>query len=259
MDDIQNSPDTRGIPIECVGVTDLLHPIVVLDRDNEKQNTVGTFSMSVNLPHHFKGTHMSRFVEVLNNHDSVFTGKMMPLMLNSLLSTFDAESASIEVTFPYFIKKHAPVSDALGMMDYECTFKAEITPKEYDFVLTAAIPVTSLCPCSREISDNGAHNQRGTITVSVRFTNQGEIVWIEELVEIAESSASAPVYAVIKRPDEKHLTEQAYDNPVFVEDMVRNVTQRLKRDNRISWFRVEACNQESIHNHSAFASIEWHR
>ncbi|MBC8428796.1 MAG: GTP cyclohydrolase I FolE2 [FCB group bacterium] len=257
MDDIQSSPDCRGIPIECVGITDLVYPITVLDRDNEKQDTIGTFSMSVNLPHHFKGTHMSRFVEVLNEYDNVFTGAMMPLVLASLMSKFEAESATIEVSFPYFITKHAPVTKTRGIMNYECTFKAESTLQGYDFILTTAVPVTSLCPCSREISSNGAHNQRGTIKIDVRFTDQKKIVWIEELVDIAEASASAPVYSLLKRPDEKHLTEIAYDNPVFVEDMVRNVTQQLKKDDRISWFRVEAKNQESIHNHNAFAVIEW--
>lgn len=256
MNDIQNSSDSRGIPIDSVGVSELVYPITVLDRDNGKQQTVGTFSMSVNLPHHFKGTHMSRFIEVLNGYDSIFTGTMMPSLLAELLKKFDAESASVEVTFPYFITKTAPITKFSGMMNYECTFKAEINPEVYDFVLTVAVPVTSLCPCSKEISDNGAHNQRGTITIDIRFTDHMNIVWIEELVEIAENSASAPVYSALKRPDEKHLTEQAYNNPVFVEDMVRNVTQLLKQDDRISWFRVEARNQESIHNHSAFAVIE---
>lgn len=263
MIDVQARGDTRGIPLDRVGVTDLRYPIVVLDRARERQHTTALLTMSVALPHHFKGTHMSRFLEVMHEHRGEFTLHTMPRILDTLCSRLDAESARIEARFHYFLERAAPASGARGLMDYECGFIGEVKNAVQDFVLSVKVPVTSLCPCSKEISDYGAHNQRGFITMDVRSTRDAEgklqFVWIEDLVEIAEASASAPVYPLLKRADERHVTMQAYDNPVFVEDMARNVAVRLKADERVASFVVNAVNQESIHNHSAFACAEWSR
>jgi GTP cyclohydrolase I len=263
VEDVQSRRDERRIPIDQVGVTDLRYPIVVLDRDRQTQQTVARVTMSVDLPHQFKGTHMSRFIEVLNRHRGEVTMRTLPEMLRELKERLHAEKAQAVVEFPYFLERAAPVSGARSLMEYECSFRAEINGGEEDFVLSVRVPVTSLCPCSKEISDYGAHNQRGYVTVEVRTVRspgrEPAFVWIEELVEAAERSASAPVYPLLKRADERHVTMQAYDNPVFVEDMVRSVAVRLRSDPRVAWFRVHAVNHESIHNHGAFARIEWRR
>jgi GTP cyclohydrolase IB len=263
LEDVQSRRDERQIPIDQVGVSDIRFPIVVLDRQQERQHSVAHLSMSVNLPHHFKGTHMSRFIEVLNEHRGELTMRTLPAILDELKRRLDARSAHIEVRFPYFIERVAPVSGARALMDYACTFTGEVDDGMDDFVLTVCVPVTSLCPCSKEISDYGAHNQRGYVTIEVRSirTMEGrpELIWIEELVQVAEESASAPVYPLLKRPDERQVTMQAFDHPVFVEDIVRNVALRLQSDLRVAWFRVLVENQESIHNHNAFARTEWTR
>ncbi len=263
LEDVQNRADGRRIPIDQVGVSDLRYPISVLDRAQEKQHTVASLSLAVNLPHHFKGTHMSRFIEILNGHRGEITMRTLPAILRDLKERLDSESARIEVVFPYFLERAAPVSGVRALTDYECSFVGEANGKLEDFVLGVKAPVTTLCPCSKAISDYGAHNQRGYVDIEVRsrWTEDGtpELIWIEELIEVAERSASAPVYPLLKRPDERHVTMQAHDNPVFVEDVVRNVAAQLQDDERISWFRVHAENQESIHNHSAFAKIEWTR
>lgn len=262
MTDVQNHPDTREVPIDRVGVCDLRYPITVLDRENREQTTTARVSMSVNLPHEFKGTHMSRFIEVLNAHRGEITMRTLPTILQELKQRLDAQSAHIEVEFPYFIERRAPVSGARALMDYECSFTGEVNGQTSDFVLGVRIPVTSLCPCSKAISEYGAHNQRGYVTVEIRSRRQGaltELVWIEELVTFAEASASAPLYPLLKREDERHVTMQAYDHPAFVEDIVRDVAIRLQQDERIVWFRVHALNEESIHNHNAFAQIVWSR
>jgi GTP cyclohydrolase I len=263
MEDVQSHPDERRIPIDQVGVSDLRYPIVVLDREHERQQTVARLTMSVNLPHEFKGTHMSRFIEVLNRHRGEVTMRTFPQILQELEKRLQAESARIEVTFPYFLERAAPASGARALMDYECSFVGQVNGQGDDFVLGVRVPVTSLCPCSKAISDYGAHNQRGLITIEVRAPRPANaepvLIWIEELIEVAEQSASSPVYPLLKRPDERHVTMRAYDNPVFVEDIVRNVAARLREDPRIAWFRVHAVNHESIHNHSAFAQIEWLR
>jgi GTP cyclohydrolase I len=262
LPDVQNSIDTRGIALEQVGVTGLRYPISVLDREQGQQQTVASLTMSVSLPHHFKGTHMSRFIEVLNAHRGEVTMRTLPSILRELKERLEAESARIEVSFPYFIEREAPASGARALMDYECSFVGEANGGDEDFVLGVQVPVTSLCPCSKAISDYGAHNQRGIITIAVRTARKdGEaaLIWIEELIDIAERSASAPVYPLLKRADERHVTMQAYDNPVFVEDMVRNVAAQLQEDSRVAWFRVHAVNHESIHNHGAFASVTWRR
>jgi len=263
MYDVQNHKDDRQIPIDKVGVCDLQYPIVVLDRQSQRQSTTARLSMSVSLPHEFKGTHMSRFIEVLNAHRGEVTMRTLPVILGELKSKLSAESAHMEVTFPYFLERTAPVSGATALMDYQCKFIGEANGGSADFVLSVRVPVTSLCPCSKAISDYGAHNQRGQVTIDVRTRKTAEgvpvLLWIEELIEAAESSASAPVYALLKRQDERHVTMQAYDNPVFVEDLVRNVALKLQADERVTWFRVHALNEESIHNHNAFAQIEWRR
>ena len=263
MEDTQNCRDDRGIAIDQVGVTDIRWPIVVLDREEGQQQTVARLTASVCLPHHFRGTHMSRFIEVLNEHRGEVTLRTLPVILRELKMRLDAESARIEVKFPYFLDRSAPVSGLKALMDYECTFVGESNGDTDDFVLGVRVPVTSLCPCSKAISDYGAHNQRGYISVEVRGVREPDgspaLIWIEELIDIAEQSASAPVYPVLKREDERHVTMHAYDNPMFVEDMVRTVAERLHKDARVAWFHVQAFNHESIHHHNAFAHITWRR
>ena len=256
LEDVQGKKDHRDVPIEQVGVSDLRYPIVVLDRAQEKQNTIANLTLSVGLPHDEKGTHMSRLMEVLEQHRGELTMRTIPTILEDLKHCLDAESARIQVTFPYFLERSAPASGACALMDYECSFIGENINGSEDFVLGVTVPVTSLCPCSKTISDYGAHNQRGYIKIETRSS---DIVWIEELIEIAEQSASAPVYSLLKRDDERFVTMQAYDNPVFVEDMVRNVAIKLRVDPRVNWYRVRAENHESIHNHSAFAQVTWVR
>lgn len=263
MEDVQGRRDEREVALDRVGVSGLRYPIVVLDRDHQRQHTVAVLKMSVNLPHEFKGTHMSRFIEILNEHRGEITMRTVPTMLRDLRRRLDAESAHIHLVFPYFLERRAPVSGAGALMDYECSFDAAVNGGKDQFVFGVRVPVTSLCPCSKAISDYGAHNQRGYITIDVQTVRDVEnnfaLIWFEELIDIAEQSASAPVYPLLKRADERHVTMQAFDNPVFVEDMVRNVALVLRSDSRIAWFRIDALNQESIHNHSAFASLEWRR
>jgi GTP cyclohydrolase IB len=263
LEDVQNRHDRRGVPINKVGVSDLRYPILILDREQQWQHTVAQVSLSVALPHHFKGAHMSRFVEVLNKHRGEITMRTLPTILRELRERLDAEQAHIDVKFPYFLERTAPVSGASALMDYSCAFAGESDGDTDDFVLSVEVPVTSLCPCSKEISDYGAHNQRGYVSVQVRgaHTADGvpELIWIEEVIEMAEAAASAPVYPLLKRPDERHVTMQAFDKPAFVEDIVRDVAVQLRGDPRVEWFRVHVVNQESIHNHSAFAEIEWSR
>ena len=259
MKDVQSTTDKRGIHINQVGVSDLRYPITVLDKTNKAQATVGTFSLSVDLPHHFKGTHMSRFVEVLNECHGEVTLRTVPVLLKKLQKRLEAARTHVAVEFTYFIKKAAPVSGAEALVSLNCAFIAEANGAKDDFLLRVEVPVTSLCPCSKEISDYGAHNQRGFLTFTVRSKRDRkgnwQFIWIEELVDLAEKSASAPIYALLKRTDERFVTMQAYDNPVFVEDMVRNAAGLLNKDKRVAWYEVRAVNQESIHNHSAFAVV----
>ncbi len=253
LQDTQSQNDARQIAIDRVGVKRLRHPIEVADRACKRQSTVATLSLSVDLPHHFKGTHMSRFVEALHAHGRLIHVENIPDILRDLQDRLKAESAHISMEFPYFIEKKAPVSGSVGLMDYVARFDASIHGKEIDFKLGVQVPVTTLCPCSRNISERGAHNQRGIVDLDVMFN---DTVWIEELIALVEASASAELYSVLKRPDEKFVTERAYDNPVFVEDLSRNIALRCRQDPRIVWFRVEVENFESIHNHSAYAVIE---
>lgn len=257
MEDVQSRLDDRGIALEKVGVSGLRYPIVVLDRAQSKQQTVAVLAISVALPPNVKGTHMSRFVEVLDESRGEFTIHTIPLILRRVRERLEAESAQLEVKFPYFLQRQAPVSGATSLMDYECSFRASGGPHGEDFALSVRVPVTSLCPCSKEISDYGAHNQRGYIEISV--FSSSDLIWIEELVEIAEASGSSPVYPLLKRLDERYVTMRAYDNPAFVEDMVRNAASALRSDPRVLSFRVRAENEESIHNHVAFAETSWSR
>jgi GTP cyclohydrolase I len=253
LHDTQNQRDVRGIPIDRVGVKNLRFPLKIRDRDHAEQSTVAMVSLAVDLPHHFKGTHMSRFVEVLHAHGHALTVADIAGMPRELLARLHAEKAHVEFKFPYFRTKKAPVTGAEGLLDYGVNFQVNAEGANVDFVVTVEVPVATLCPCSKAISARGAHNQRGMVTFSVRFN---EPVWIEDLIELVEASASCELYSVLKRPDEKLVTERAYDNPVFVEDLVRNVALKAKEDPRITWFRVEAENYESIHNHNAWAVVE---
>jgi len=260
MKDVQSTEDDRGIAIDQVGVCDLMYPITVLDRENQKQQCAATLSLSVSLPHHFKGTHMSRFLEVLAQHQGEFTMRTVPAILHDLKKRLDAKSAHIEVSFPYFLQRKAPVSGLSAPMNYQCTFVGDSNGESDDFLMRVCVPIGTLCPCSKEISDYGAHNQRGYLTISLRTRKRDDgtwdFLWIEEIVDIAERSGSVPIYPLLKRADERHVTMQAYDNPVFVEDVVRNAATQLKTDLRINWFEVRAVNHESIHNHSAFAVVK---
>lgn len=253
LTDTQSERDDRQLPIDRVGVRSLRFPLRIRDRDSAVQHTVATVSLAVDLPHHYKGTHMSRFVEVLHAHGTELTVATIAGMPQELIKKLHADKAHVEFRFPYFRAKKAPVSGAEGLLDYGVVFEVNADKGSSDFVLTVEVPVTTLCPCSKAISARGAHNQRGIVTLAVRFS---EPVWIEDLIELVETSASAQLYSLLKRPDEKFVTEAAYDNPVFVEDLVRNVAQKVKSHPRLTWFRVEAENFESIHNHNAWAMIE---
>ena len=254
LKDTQSEPDTRNLPIDRVGVKSLRYPIRIRDKAHAEQHTVATVAMTVDLPHDHKGTHMSRFVEVLNSHGSCLNVRSMAGLPRELLKRLDARKAHVEFQFPFFRSKPAPVTGRAGLMDYEVRFEVEAEKDgPLDFVVTVMVPVATLCPCSKQISDRGAHNQRGVVTYSVRCK---EPVWIEDLVQLVERSASCELYSLLKRPDEKAVTERAYDNPVFVEDLVRNVASRSNAHEDITWYRVEAENFESIHNHNAYAVIE---
>jgi GTP cyclohydrolase IB len=254
MQDVQNQTDDRNIAIDKVGIRNIKYPISVLDKAHKVQHTVADINLYVHLPEHFRGTHMSRFVEVLNEHQREINVENMDAILDSIRKTLKSEAAYLELSFPYFIEKQAPVSKATSLMEYTCNMMAcHHRDGEKDFVLTVKVPVTTLCPCSKEISDRGAHNQRSVVTVSTRMNT---LVWIEELITLVEECAVCELYALLKREDEKHVTEKAYDNPAFVEDIVREIAGKLKTDERITWFTVESENMESIHNHNAYAYVE---
>ena len=251
--DVQSSKDKRQIAINKVGIKNIRHPVRIKDRSDSEQHTIATFNMYVNLPHHFKGTHMSRFVEILNSHEAELTVTSFRDMLFEMTERLEAESGHIEMNFPFFINKTAPVSGVKSLLDYNVTLIGEIHDGKPAIHIKVVVPVTSLCPCSKKISERGAHNQRSHVTVQAR-TN--DFIWIEEIIDMVEQEASCELYGLLKRPDEKYVTEQAYDNPKFVEDMVRDVAVRLNSEERISAYVVESENFESIHNHSAYALIE---
>jgi len=251
--DVQGSADTRQIAIDKVGIKDIRHPVRVKDRSEGEQHTIASFNMYVNLPHNFKGTHMSRFVEILNLHEREISVESFKEMLNEMTERLEAEAGHIEMTFPYFVNKTAPVSGVQSLLDYEVSFIGEVRDGEPQMQIRILVPVTSLCPCSKKISDRGAHNQRSHVTLTATTC---DFIWIEELIELVESHASSELYGLLKRPDEKYVTERAYDNPKFVEDMVRDIAAALNADERICAYTVESENFESIHNHSAYALIQ---
>jgi len=256
MMDVQNQPDDRNIPINKVGIKNLRYPVTVLDRKNRFQQTVANINMYVDLPHEYKGTHMSRFVEMLHSLKPEVSLKKFSILLDEMKRHLNAASAHIEITFPYFIEKRAPVSGSPGLMDYTCTITGSSEPDDrVDLVLEVIVPITSVCPCSKEISAMGAHNQRGEVRLATRFR---KFIWIEDMIELVEKQASCEVYSVLKRVDEKHVTETAFAQPKFVEDIVRDIANRLRGDANITWFSVSAENFESIHNHSAYAFIASH-
>ncbi|MBI1943565.1 MAG: GTP cyclohydrolase I FolE2 [Betaproteobacteria bacterium] len=251
--DVQSAPDSRKLAIDQVGVKAIRHPVRIMERTGGVQHTIASFNMYVGLPHHFKGTHMSRFVEILSAQERELTVESFKNMLRQMVERLEAEEGRIEMSFPYFIEKRAPVSGVKSLMDYEITFAGEAREGKQSFSMKVLVPVTSLCPCSKKISERGAHNQRSHVTVTAHTS---DFVWIEEIVDIVEKQASSELYGLLKRPDEKHVTERAYDNPKFVEDMVRDVAAILNLDERITGYVVESENFESIHNHSAYALIE---
>ncbi len=250
--DIQSGADDRGIPLRQVGVTKLRYPLTVWDQNEQRQQTVGTFKLTVDLPHDFKGTHMSRFIASLEEHRGEVSLETLPDLVDDLRNRLDAERAHVRVEFPYFIRLEAPVSKSQASLELTCWFVGDAEERDALFTLGVEVPVMTLCPCSRAISDRGAHCQRSRVRISLRFR---ELVWIEEVAQYAMDSASAPLYPLLKREDEKWVTEHSYDHPVFVEDLVRNVAMRLRDDERVTWFYVEAENEESIHAHNAYAAV----
>lgn len=253
LPDIQAQKDTRGIPLRHVGISRLKYPMTVWDRDEQIQHTIGEFKLTVDLPSNYKGTHMSRFVTALENHRGEISLETLPELVDALRERLDAESAHVHVAFDYFIRKLAPVSLEESALPIRCWFTGDARGEiDADFTLGVEVPVMTLCPCSKGISERGAHCQRSHARIQVRFR---ELVWIEELVRIAEDSSSSPIYTMLKREDEKFVTEESFDNPVFVEDLARNIAVALDSDPRITWFDVECENQESIHTHNAFAYV----
>lgn len=251
--DVQSSADTRRLAINRVGIKGIRHPVKVQDKSVGVQHTIATFNMYVHLPHNFKGTHMSRFVEILNEHEREISVESFETILGEMVARLEAESGYIEMSFPYFVNKTAPISEVKSLLDYDVTLIGEILDGKPRVTMKVLVPVTSLCPCSKKISERGAHNQRSHVTLTIR---SNEFVWIEDLIRIAEEQASCELFGLLKRPDEKYVTERAYDNPKFVEDMVRDVAGVLDTDKRIDAYVVESENFESIHNHSAYALIE---
>ena len=252
IEDVQGRADTRRLPINRVGIKDIRHPVRVKDRTAGEQHTIAQFNMYVALPHNFKGTHMSRFVEILHGEREISV-ESFRTMLEKMAERLEADTGHIEMSFPFFVMKKAPVSGVESLMDYHASLIGEHRNGRTEMWIRVVVPVTSLCPCSKKISERGAHNQRSHVTIKARLSSH---MWIEELIDIAESEASSELYGILKRPDEKYVTEHAYDNPKFVEDMVRDVAARLNADDRIAAYSVESENFESIHNHNAYAKIE---
>lgn len=251
--DVQNQRDHRNIEVDKVGVKNIRYPITVLDKAKGKQRTVASIDMYVNLPRQYKGTHMSRFIEILSEYCDEISLRSLRIILEEMNRRLNAKSAHLKLTFPYFIEKKAPVSGTASLMEYQCSFNGSLDHEGLDIIVELGVPITTLCPCSKEISEAGAHNQRGEVRVAVRFN---KFLWIEDIIRLVEASASAEVFSLLKRNDEKLLTETAYRNPMFVEDVVREIAQKLNNDRNITWFSVGAETFESIHNHNAYAFIE---
>ena len=255
LPDTQNNEDTRQIVIDKVGIKDIAHPITYVDRNGNRMPTVGNFTMTVTLPEHVKGTHMSRFIEILNDGPREFNSGNFDKIINKVREKLESDTAHITLDFPFFRKKAAPSSGVESMMDYQVTLYGVLDKGESEVMMKVVVPVTSLCPCSKSISKYGAHNQRSHITIKAKVT-KGKTLYIEDLIDLAERKASCELYAILKREDEKVVTERAYDNPAFVEDLVRDIAVELNSDEKISYYRLESENFESIHNHSAYALIE---
>lgn len=252
--DVQGKDDARQIAIDQVGVKNVVYPVTLRTREGGTQTATASVNMYVSLPHHKKGTHMSRFLEVLNEHScEPIDPTEIPRITREMRTRLEAEEARFEAELTYFVRKLAPVTEQPGLMDYNVRFECTSNGSD-DLKMTVTAPATSLCPCSKEISEYGAHNQRCHISASVRVA-EGQTLWIEDLVTHLENAASAPVYAVLKRPDEKFVTEQAYDNPKFVEDIVRDLALLLEHEDRVVWFQIDSENFESIHSHNAYARI----
>ena len=252
MIDLQNSSDFRNISIDKVGIKGIKYPIILKDKNKGNQHSLANINMFVKLPHNFKGTHMSRFVEILNQYKDNISLTSISYVLDEMKNKLNSEEAHIDLSFSYFIEKIAPVSKQISLMNYKCNFSGTDTHGSKDFIVTVNVPVLSVCPCSKEISSYGAHNQRSNVTIKIRYN---KLIWIEELIYVAQQSASSPIYPLLKREDEKFITEQSYDNPVFVEDIVRNIAVKLDNNSSITWFEVSSENYESIHNHSAYAVV----
>jgi len=250
--DVQSSADIRRIAIDKVGIKDIRHPVRIKDRSGTEQHTVATFNMYVYLPHNFKGTHMSRFVQILNGHEREIGVGTFKEMLTEMAQRLESEAGHIEMRFPFFVNKMAPITGVQSLLDYDVTLIGEVREGRPHLSIKVVVPVTSLCPCSKKIADYGAHNQRSHVTVEARTRG---FLWIEELIELVEAEASCELYGLLKRPDEKYVTERAYDNPKFVEDTVRDVARRLNEEPRVAAYVIEAENFESIHNHSAYALV----
>lgn len=251
LKDIQSQPDERKIPINQVGVKDISYPVLVMDKESGEQNTIAKVNMYVDLPHHFRGTHMSRFIEILNHYRTGISTKNIREILNDMKKMLEAERAFFEIEFPFFLMKEAPVSKEKAKMEYVCRLFGDSAVDYY--TLEVKVPVLSLCPCSKEISSYGAHNQRSIISIKIEAK---EIIWIEDIIDLAESSASSDIYSLLKREDEKYITEKSYENAMFVEDMVRHAAEKVMKMPNVLGFSVESENMESIHNHSAYARIE---
>lgn len=257
MRDIQNEEDTRKIPLEKVGVRGVRYPVTVLDKNQKVQHTTASVDLYVNLPHNFKGTHMSRFIQVFHKYHEDITKQHFLEMLEEIRTRLEAEEAYGKICFPYFVTKKAPVSASEGIMEYRCSYEAIVRKDDRKFYVDVEVPVTTLCPCSKAISENGAHNQRGTVRVKLLYT---DFFWIEDIISGIEKCASSPLYSVLKRKDEKFVTEEAYENPRFVEDVVREVYLFLRSfpvKTPFKWFSVECENEESIHLHNAYACTEY--
>ena len=254
LPDCAAEADARGVAIDQVGIRGLRYPIVVWDKQRRSQPTVAELALSVGLPADEKGTHMSRFVEVLEHHRGELTLGTVPELLAEIQRRLEAHDAHLEARFPYFLERHAPVSGVASLMEYRCAFVASRSGDQLDFVLEVEVPVTTLCPCSKAISRYGAHNQRGLVRARLGLS---EMVWIEDVVALIEEQASSPLYALLKREDEKYVTERAYERPRFVEDLVRDTALALRAVPGVASAEVEVENLESIHNHSAWAVVRW--
>jgi GTP cyclohydrolase FolE2 len=255
--DVQALPDSRGVALDSVGVEGLRYPVLVCDGQGAKRETVAVMRMAVDVARDVKGAHLSRFVEVLHDWREQLSAAGVAGVADDLRRRMGSDRAEVDASFVYFLERRAPVSGAVSFMDYHCGVAATAGPDGGTVRLRAEVPVTSVCPCSKAISDRGAHNQRGRVTIEVQLRDTDGGLWFDELVDIAERSASSPLYALLKRPDERHVTMAAYDNAVFVEDMARNVVVALRDDPRVVAGAVGVVNDESIHNHAAYAKVSW--